>query len=350
MTDTEPRLSLSSLINSAVDLKNYLAPRFLDMKSGISGLPLTEKGILAVNILFMFFIAIISVLGNNIALGIDIGVALSFLFSFIVVSVTIYILLPQLYEKIFPWLVDLIPYVLIWLVYSGLSNVEYNLIYPRVHTEELYNTDKKLFSWLFYGKTPNEALSTVSLPLAVEFFIAFIYLLHTIIPLFIAIVFVIRKDLKNFRFMALSFAIVSLLSFITYIVYPAAAPWYIQKYGFTPPNPSVTYISDAPAHMVDLDKILGINLFYNFYSMEKNSFASMPSVHMAYATITLLIAYNYKRWSKKSLIVFVPYTMIIFFDALYFYHHFVIDLIIGIIYSIVAYYISKKITNLTKQK
>ncbi|MHA1401045.1 MAG: hypothetical protein ACTSQE_11920 [Candidatus Heimdallarchaeaceae archaeon] len=62
-----------------------------------------------------------------------------------------------------------------------------------------------------------------------------------IVPMIIGVILLFQQDRKNIRFKILSFSIVSLISFITYVIFPAAAPWYVTKYEFNSPDSTTAY-------------------------------------------------------------------------------------------------------------
>ncbi|MHA1317800.1 MAG: phosphatase PAP2 family protein [Candidatus Heimdallarchaeaceae archaeon] len=322
------------------NVKDYFQPYLVEFRDHVEKTKFEGKAIYMLDFLFILYLFVIALLGRVFVVRINIMTIL-LIFGILIISVIMYKVEPIKFKKPFSLLLDFSPFIFIWLSYDSLAIVQEKLIYPRVHTTELYNLDMKLFSWMLRGLSPNEWFATTFSSLTVDVVFGFTYILHTVIPFIIIVLMLLGKDRKNIRFTVLSFSIVSLISFITYVVFPAAAPWYIAQYGFNSPSPNISYSESVTAGLSRIDELLGISLFQTVYSFESNSFASLPSVHAAYAMSAALCAYN--KWKKKSLIFTAPYVFAILFGAIYFYHHFVIDLIVGVAYSLIAHFLTQKI-------
>jgi hypothetical protein len=132
------------------------------------------------------------------------------------------------------------------------------------------------------------------------------------------------KDKGRFLEFSLTFLFVNLLGFVVYYLYPAAPPWYVQKFGFD-------FIASTPgntAGLVRFDQFFGINLFTSLYAKGSNVFAAMPSLHSAYPLIVTYIGFKSRLgWVN---IIFVTITIGIWFAAVYTSHHYVLDVLAGI--------------------
>ncbi|MHA1302942.1 MAG: phosphatase PAP2 family protein [Candidatus Heimdallarchaeaceae archaeon] len=340
MREDQSKYSLGALYQNISNVKGFFQPYITGFKEQIGNIKLEGKAIYVINFLFLVYLCVIAILGKTIVVRLNITTLIMIL-GILFISFLMFKINPKEFNKPLSLFLDFSPIIFIWLCYDSLSIVQETLIYPRVHTTELYALDIKLFSWMFGGLTPNEWFATTFSSIAVDIIFGFSYLLHAIVPMIIGAILLFQHDRKNIRFIILSFSIVSLISFITYVVFPAAAPWYVTKYGFNPPDPATSYRESITAGLSRVDEFLGINLFHLYYGFESNSFASLPSVHAAYAMSAALCAYQ--KWKKKSLVIMIPYVFAIIFGAIYFYHHFIIDLIVGIGYSVMTHFIVTRI-------
>ncbi|MDQ3291637.1 MAG: phosphatase PAP2 family protein, partial [Bacteroidota bacterium] len=124
---------------------------------------------------------------------------------------------------------------------------------------------------------------------------------------------------------------VNLIGFVIYYVYPAAPPWYVQHYGFT-------FIPGTPGNTAGLarfDNFFGIKLFHGIYSKSSNVFAAMPSLHSAYPVTVLL--YGLKNKLGRVNMFFALIMLGIWFAAVYSFHHYVLDVILGIACALVGF-------------
>jgi len=230
------------------------------------------------------------------------------------------------------------PFFILWISYELMSKIKENLLYPRVLTEEIYLLEMKIFGWIFGGMTPNQWLHSILYSIPIDLILGGIYLLHAFVPLVFGLYLYFKGDEKNFKFLIITFYTVTLLSFILFVSFPAAAPWYISQYGFIQPDITADYAHDITAGLGRIDEILGVNIFSWYYgTFEQNSFAAFPSVHAVYAlSATLCI---HQKW-KKSLYLTIPYSMAIFLGAIYFNHHFIIDILCGVVISVIGHLVA----------
>jgi len=287
---------------------------------------------------FIFDIILIILNGDGFVFG-SLLSGIAFIFITIL-SVTFYLMKFKTSKSPITLLINSLPFFVLWSTYELMSKIKRNLIYPRVHTEEIYLLEMKLFGWMFGGKTPNQWFHSTLYSIPTDVILGSIYLLHALVPLVFGIYLYIKGDDENFKFLISTFYIVSLVSFILFVIFPAAAPWYINQYGFLPPDITVDYSQNITAGLGRVDEFLGVNIFSWYYgTFEQNSFAAFPSVHAVYAfSATLCI---HQKW-KKSLYATIPYSIAIFIGAIYFNHHFIIDVLSGVIISIITHLVVLK--------
>lgn len=233
-------------------------------------------------------------------------------------------------------------YIAYWIVFDYMKafpNYEYN----AVNIESLYNAEKQLFGIEHNGRivTPNEywLLNTTSF---LDVLSGVFYLCWVPVPLIFS-AFMFFKDREQFMQFALTFFFVNILGFIVYYIYPAAAPWYVQIHGFE-------FHANTPGNTAGLqrfDDFFNVRIFQSLYAKSSNVFAAMPSLHSSYPLI--VVYYGLKNKLGWMNILFVVVMVGIWFAAVYTSHHYVLDVIAGIICGGVGIFIFQKwlITNKT---
>lgn len=204
-----------------------------------------------------------------------------------------------------------------------LPNYEVNPIDIR----GLYETEKQWFGIVTAAGTvtPNEFFAlhhhTVTDLLA-----GFFYLCWVPVPIGFSIYLYIRGDYKNYLRFSSAFLLINFVGFAGYYIHPAAPPWYVMQYGFEP-------ILHTPGNVAGLgrfDQLTGIPVFQALYGKNSNVFAAIPSLHAAYMLVTTIYAIISKQ-RKTTIGIFAIICVGIWFTAIYSGHHYVIDVLLGIL-------------------
>ena len=96
---------------------------------------------------------------------------------------------------------------------------------------------------------------------------------------------------------------------------------------------------DSSGALVNFDKIVGRRFFVSFYNtFNSNLFAAIPSLHAGYPT-TIALSLWWRLRGRAWL--FVVYPLLAWFSAVYLNHHYVIDLVLGSLYTVVAWCVSQ---------
>jgi membrane-associated phospholipid phosphatase len=220
-------------------------------------------------------------------------------------------------------------FIVYWIIFDYMKAFP-NYRYNDVHITSLYNAEKDLFglTWNNLLLTPNEYFAYhTKTPL--DLLSGFFYLCWVPVPLFFASVMFFKNRKAFFQF-SLTFLLVNLIGFVGYYLYPAAPPWYVAKYGFhfNPATPGNT------AGMARFDSFFGVSVFKGLYAKSSNVFAAMPSLHASYMMIVLFygLKYRLKGWN----ILFALIMMGIWFAAVYSGHHYVLDVLAGILCAVLG--------------
>src|ERR1700743_1056445 len=215
-------------------------------------------------------------------------------------------------------------FIFYWIIFDYMKAFP-NYDYNTVHIADLYGFEKHLFGINLNGKivTPNEYLAikgTTFLNIVTGLF----YLCWIPVPLSFA-AYLFFKNKRQFLYFALTFLLVNLLGFVVYYLYPAAPPWYVQQHGFVFQPLKLA----STGGLAKFDAYFHIELFKSIYAKGSNVFAAMPSLHSAYPVIVVYYAFKNRLGFVKY--VFALVMIGIWFTAVYASHHFVLDVLAGIL-------------------
>jgi len=223
------------------------------------------------------------------------------------------------------------PFILFALIYNSMRYYP-NYLVNDIDTEGVYTLEKQLFGIWSEGVrlTPCEYFSLHHWAVA-DVLSGLFYLCWVPLPVIycFCLYFTGHRRL-SLRFSS-AFLFVNLIGFCGYYIYPASPPWYVMQYGFTP-------VLDTPGNVagfVHFDSLVGFPLFHSIYSGNANVFAAIPSLHAAYCPIALFYALKVKHntaWTLALSVVSVG----IWWAAVYSGHHYIIDVLLGILTTIIG--------------
>jgi membrane-associated phospholipid phosphatase len=227
-------------------------------------------------------------------------------------------------------------FIIFWIIFDYMKAFP-NYLYNTVHIESLYNAEKNLFGIQVSGQqlTPNEFWQR-NTRTWLDLLSGFFYLCWVPVPLFFAAYLFFSKRRQQFIYFALTFLFVNLLGFVGYYVYPAAPPWYVQLYGFQ-------FQSHTPGNTAGLhrfDDFFHAGIFQALYAKSSNVFAAMPSLHSAYNMIVLY--YGIKNRMGIINVFFAAVVVGIWFAAVYSGHHYVLDVLGGIVCAVIGMFVFQK--------
>lgn len=228
-------------------------------------------------------------------------------------------------------LAAMFPFVLFGLSYDYMRLYPNYMVNP-IDVEGLYNADKMLFGIMDNGVkvTLSEYFAVHNTPV-LDFISGFSYLCWVPVPILFGFALFFMNKRKVLVHFTWGFLFVNLVGFAGYYIHPAAPPWYVMEHSFVP----VLDTMGSAAGLVRFDNIIGIDIFSNMYVRNANVFAAIPSLHAAYMTIAFIyaIAGKCKKW---LIVLFGLITCGIWFGAVYTAHHYVIDVLLGILCTIVG--------------
>jgi len=203
-----------------------------------------------------------------------------------------------------------------------------NYNYATVHLADLYNTEKHLFGIHYHGQlmTLNEYFKLTSSTF-VDVTTGLFYLCWIPVPFGFG-VYLFFTNRRECLLFTLTFVLINLIGFVGYYMYPAAPPWYIQQYGFVL-HPST---HEGIAGLARFDNYFHAHIFGGLYTKGSNVFAAMPSLHSAYPILVFYFAW--KNRMRVATVIFGIVTVGIWFAAVYTSHHYVLDVLAGILCSV----------------
>jgi membrane-associated phospholipid phosphatase len=220
-------------------------------------------------------------------------------------------------------------FVVFWILFDSMKAFP-NYNFNTVHIKSLYDAELNLFGIPVANKTitPNEYWH-IHQHTAIDVLSGIFYLCWMPVPLIFA-GYLFYTDRMLFLRFALTFLLVNLIGFVVYYIYPAAPPWYVQIYGFDfDPN-----IPGNTAGLGRFDAYFNSSIFASLYAKSSNVFAAMPSLHAAYPVVVLYFGLKNKMGLVN--IVFGLVAIGIWFSAIYSNHHYILDVLAGILCAIIG--------------
>jgi membrane-associated phospholipid phosphatase len=154
-----------------------------------------------------------------------------------------------------------------------------------------------------------------------------VYITHFFATLVVAAILWIAARHLYRRFVAMVVTL-AVLGFATYIAYPAVPPWLAGHQHQIPHVASI--IGVVFAHL----KVADFNALFEQGRQWSNRVAAMPSLHAAESLLIAMYLWGRTRWARPLLALYPPAMAV---ALVYSAEHWVIDILIGWLYAIVAY-------------
>ncbi len=221
---------------------------------------------------------------------------------------------------------DWVPFIALLLSYEMLRGFADSAGF-RIHIAQLVNLERSIFGFL-PGVELQKHFFNPSQIAPWDIGAVIIDFLHFPLPLVVAF-YLWLKDKKAYWKFVTALLLLSFSGFLTFLFYPAAPPWYAA----------------SQAHLIQIDKIIDVVIsqigwgwdFSTLYNqLNPNKVAAIPSLHAAYPWLAFLALRNF---NKKIGYTFLIYPILVWISVVYLGEHYVIDVLAGIIYASVAYFI-----------
>lgn len=217
-----------------------------------------------------------------------------------------------------------VPFVALLLVYESFRG-----LVPGLNTRVNYLLLPASDKFMFLGHLPTDLLQRFwwhGNVMWYDFVFYGAYTLHFVLPFALAAL-VWKTREKHYWKVITAFVILSFAGFLTYLIFPAAPPWMASDKGIIEP---ITRIS---SHVW---AAFGIHDYPSVYNkISPNPVAAMPSLHAAYSMLFAL--YLTKLYKTKWRWLAWIYPLLIWIGTTYMGEHYVIDIVVGVIYALLAY-------------
>ncbi len=226
----------------------------------------------------------------------------------------------------FSFLREFLPFTVIIYAYQMLRGYTDNIA-GSVHIDNIIHLER-----VFFGFIPTIALQEIFYSpgnLHLFDFITFIlWSSHFVIPFSFAFLLWQYKKLLYYEYI-LALLFLTFAGFVTYIVFPVAPPWLAGHLGHLSPVALIRHEYLSHFHYGN-----AIALFVT--QVNPNLVAAMPSLHAAYPFLSLLFTVYYFR--KYAPFIFV-YCTALWISLVYGGDHYVVDILAGILYATISFYI-----------
>lgn len=145
----------------------------------------------------------------------------------------------------------------------------------------------------------------------------------------------------RFRRYVATVALMAMMGFLTYALFPAAPPWMASQAGHLEPTTRLTgYVwSEIP--------IAHFNSLFERGSQYANPVAAVPSLHAAYSLLIVMFLWRYAGRFGPLLAL---YPLAMAFALVYFAEHYLSDILLGWVYAVFAYWVVSKVADLLEQR
>ncbi len=122
-------------------------------------------------------------------------------------------------------------------------------------------------------------------------------------------------------------------AYVIWMLYPAAPPWYVDRYGL---GPAVLGAAPEAAGAARFDALLGVSWFADYYGRNANVFGAIPSLHVGQTFLAVLFA-----WRFRSLrILTTGFWLLVAFASVYLNHHYIVDGLAGMLLAVPAWWVT----------
>ncbi len=215
--------------------------------------------------------------------------------------------------------VALVPFLILLLCYQSLSVFSRSLDVSSIHIVQLIEWERMLSAGLIPSAVLQRHLSGPMVTWLIDPVSNLLYVSHFVTPVVIGMILWKRDQQIYWNFVS-GFLFLSFLGFATYILFPAAPPWWASERGYL-----------QGLEQVGLDRFLLAGVTAN---QAPNPVAAIPSLHCTYPLYFFL--FLRPLLGRRSLWLLLL-TFGIVFSVVYLGHHYLIDVWIGFAYAVAGW-------------
>ena len=228
---------------------------------------------------------------------------------------------------------DWVPVVLLIAGYEFMRKLAGQLVAEQeryVHVQELINADRILFAGTLPTHWLQGKLYEAGQVHWYDYLSLLIYSLHFVFPLAFAFMLWLGNKERFWQF-SLAFLVMVYAAFAFFLYYPAAPPWFADRYG---------YVSGVEWPAGQAHQALVPTRYDNFDTVtiwndiSGNAVAAVPSLHASFPWLVLL--FSVKFFGRRGLL-FLPYSPVLWFSIVYLGHHWVVDILAGVGWATVCF-------------
>jgi membrane-associated phospholipid phosphatase len=239
---------------------------------------------------------------------------------FVVLALVVAVVLGRTWLFLRDWL----PFAAIFLAWESMRGMADELG-TAVHSDDVIALER-----FFFGRVPSvELQAAFHVPGSINLLdlaTTFLYVAHFALPLVVAFAFWVLERTLFYRYL-LALMLMSFAAFICYLLIPVAPPRFSGSFGEALPVADIARDTFTQLRFAPVTTWL-------YGSISGNPVAAFPSLHSAYPLLAYLFARN--RWPRASLIL-LAWSAAIWFAVVYLGHHYVIDVVAGIVFAIGAF-------------
>lgn len=210
-----------------------------------------------------------------------------------------------------------------WLPF-GFCIAIYTNLHDTVHfanQADVQNWLIQIDDWLF-GVQPCIWAEQFINPTLTDIFIA-AYANYFVLNICVAVVLYFQKRYQEFRYALVTTIICYYIGYFLFILFPAAPPRIVLKPFFTVSLHG--QVLEPIKHAIEISA--------------QDSRGAFPSLHCAVSFISLFFGWRYVRWMFW---VMIPMVIMLVLSTIYLRHHYVIDLIAGLVLAVIVFWIGPK--------
>lgn len=229
------------------------------------------------------------------------------------------------------FLKDWLPFITVFLSYETMYGLVDVFAKNNLHLGP-HNLELSLF-----GQMPTLFLQQFFRLPFLDYMGAFFYSLHFFAPTIFAFI-LWRASPKDYWKYTVSFGICTYAALLTFLVYPVAPPWWQLNSLFSP-----NYVGPQVQRILtgSVDQSLGVPVYKTMFDfLSPNQYAAFPSMHSALPFLISLFAI--KIWKVKALPILI-FPLGVWFSAVYLGEHYVVDVLGGIVYALIAFWAVEKL-------